>query len=428
MVLLCRHCIIKHPALKRLYWENIKIALRAVRSQALRTTLTALIIAVGITALVGILTAIDALQGKIESDFQRMGSNTFTIRNTATALSGSRDGRRTRMYPPLSYRQVEAFTERYGYPATTSVSALVSATATVQYLSKKTNPNVQVLAVSSGYLRTGGYAVGQGRNFSADEDEQGSPVALIGKDVESRLFSDGLINPVGEAIFIGSKRYVVVGVLESKGTSFGFSGDNQVLIPLRNARLNFLTSSSTYTVNVQTERAEEMRDAENVAISLMRNIRGDKPGEDSSFGISQSDNLVALVLEQISVITIIATAIGIITLLGAAIGLMNIMLVSVTERTREIGVRKAIGAASGTIRNQFLVEAIVIGQIGGVLGIILGITCGNLIGMLIDSPFIVPWKWIIGGVLLCFGVGLASGYYPAKKAAALDPIDSLRFE
>lgn len=406
----------------------MKIALRAVRSQALRTTLTALIIAVGIMALVGILTAIDALQGKIENDFQNMGSNTFSLRATSGSLSGNRSGRRDKVNPPISYREAESFAERYGYPATTSLSAMVSGTATIQFGSRKTNPNVQVLAVSDGYLRTAGYSVANGRNFSTDEVEDGAPVALIGKDVQDKLFNDGLINPIGEAIFIGTKRYVVVGVLESKGNSIGFSGDNQVLIPLRNARLNFLTAQSTFTVNVQTMRAEDMKAAEMAATSLMRNIRGDKPGEPSSFRVAQSDNLVSLVLEQLSVITVIATAIGIITLLGAAIGLMNIMLVSVTERTREIGVRKAIGAAAGTIRNQFLMEAIVIGQIGGILGIILGITCGNLIGLLIDSPFIIPWKWIIGGVVLCFGVGLASGYYPAKKAASLDPIESLRFE
>lgn len=399
-----------------------------MRSQALRTTLTALIIAVGIMALVGILTAIDALQGKIENDFQKMGSNTFSISGNYGNLSGSGQGRRDRISPAITYEQAESFLKDYDFPAVVSLSSMVTGTGTLQYFSQKTNPNVKVIAASEGYLSTAGYTVEQGRNFSSDEDAEGAPVVLIGKDVQTKLFSEGLINPLGEAIFIGQKRYMVVGVLKSKGNSFGFSGDNQVIIPLRNARLNFLTAQSPFTVNVQTTRTEEMPIAMTIATGLMRNIRSDVPGEESSFNIAQSDNLVNLVLEQLSVITVIATAIGIITLLGAAIGLMNIMLVSVTERTREIGVRKAIGAASGTIRNQFLIEAIVIGQIGGILGIILGITCGNLIGLLIESPFIIPWRWIIGGVVLCFGVGLASGYYPAKKAAALDPIESLRFE
>lgn len=413
--------------MKGLHIENLKIALRSVRSQALRTTLTALIIAVGIMALVGILTSIDALQGKIENDFQNMGSNTFSIQANQGSLSSRGGSGRTRKNPRVSFREAEAFEERYDYPAVTSVSAMVSGTATLQFGSEKTNPNVRVIAGSDGYLRTAGYQLEIGRGFSKDEHADGAPVAMIGKDVESKLFG-GMINPLGKAVFVGTKRYIVTGVLKSKGNSIGFSGDNQVIIPLRNARLNFLTSNNTYTINVQTESAEEMDAAEITAVGLMRSIRGDRPGEESSFRTAASDNLVSIVLEQIFVITVIATAIGIITLIGAAIGLMNIMLVSVTERTREIGVRKAIGAASGTIRNQFLAEAIVIGQLGGILGIILGIAAGNGVSLLIDSPFIIPWKWIAGGILLCFGVGLASGYYPAKKAAALDPIDSLRFE
>ncbi len=428
IVLLCRIFRKSAIGVKGLYIENIKIALRAVRGQALRSTLTALIIAVGITALVGILTAIDALKGKIESDFQSMGSNTFSLRSGASGLSGSRSGRRERIYPPITYRQALDFAERYEYPAISSVSAIVSPTATVQYGSRKTNPNVQVIAASEGYLSTAGYKIERGRNFSLDEDRSGSPVALIGKDVEKKIFTGEADRSLGSSILVGSKRYTVVGILESKGNSIGFSGDNQVIIPIRNARLTFLNPQTSFTVNVQTQSAQEMRGAEVAAVGLMRNIRRDPLGEPSSFRITQSDNLVNLVLEQLSVITVIATFIGVITLIGAAIGLMNIMLVSVTERTREIGVRKAIGAAAGTIRNQFLVEAIVIGQLGGLLGIVLGISSGNLIGLLIDSPFIVPWKWIIGGIVLCLGVGLASGYYPAKKASKLDPIESLRHE
>ncbi len=399
-----------------------------MRSQALRTTLTSLIIAVGITALVGILTAIDALQAKIENDFRDMGANTFSIEANRGTLSGRSGSGRIRTNRNISFREAETFTKRFDFPSTVSVSAMITSTGTLRYLSKKTNPNVQVLATGPGYLTTAGLKIEKGRGFSADESADGAPVAVIGKDVETKLFGEGIVNPIGEAIFIGAKRYTVTGVLKSKGTGLGFSGDNQVLIPLRNARLNFLTSSSTYTVNVQTTRAEEAEPAEIAAKGLMRNIRGDRAGEPNSFGITASDNLVALVLEQITVITLIATFIGIITLLGAAIGLMNIMLVSVTERTREIGVRKAIGAASRTIRNQFLAEAVVIGQIGGGLGIVFGIACGNVLAYIIDTPFIIPWIWIVSGIVLCFLVGLASGYYPAKRAAALDPIESLRFE
>jgi len=414
--------------MKGFHFENIKVALRSIRGQALRTTLTALIIAVGIMALVGILTAIDALQSKIESDFSSMGSNTFNIRSNVGNMNSRSGGKKKIRNANISYKEAMEFLERYDFPATASVSAMVSFTATLKHMSNETNPNVQVIAGSENYLSTAGYDLEVGRNFTENESKEGAPVAIIGKDIEEKLFQDGLIYPLGRSIFIGSKRFNVIGVLESKGNSIGFSGDNQVIIPLNNAKLNFSGSNTDYVINVQTGRAEELETAKVAAIGVMRNIRRDQPGQDDSFGTTKSDSLANLVLEQLSVITIIATIIGIITLLGAAIGLMNIMLVSVTERTKEIGVRKSIGASAGTIRNQFLVEAIVIGQLGGILGIILGIAAGNVIALIIASAFVIPWKWILGGVVLCFLVGLASGYYPAKKAALLDPIEALRYE
>lgn len=407
--------------------ENILIALRSIRGQVLRTTLTALIIAVGIMALVGILTSIDALQYKITNDFSRMGANTLNISNRVQSLSGSRDGKRTEPNPPLTYNQAEDFKERFDFPAVVSISSQVTFSATVKYGSEKTNPNVQVLAGSIDYLTTTGYEIESGRNFSENELEEGRGVVIIGKDVEDNLFK-GVENPIGKAINIGGDKFTVIGLLKSKGNSMGFSGDNQCIIPISYARLNYNTSLTSYVLNVQTSNAQDLETAETIATGVLRSIRKDKPTEDNSFGISKSDNLANMLIEQISLITIIATVIGVITLLGAAIGLMNIMLVSVTERTREIGVRKAIGASAGTIRNQFLVEAIVIGQLGGILGIILGIAVGNVIAAWIGIGFIIPWKWIIGGMILCFLVGVASGFYPAKKAADLDPIDSLRYE
>ena len=408
--------------------ENIKIALRSIRGQMLRTTLTALIIAVGITALVGILTAIDALQYKIESAFAAMGSNTFSIQANGSNMGGRSDGQVQKRNEPIKYHEATEFLERYDYPAIAAVSTMVSFNAQMRYQSEKTNPNIQILGTSRNYLQTAGYTIENGRGFSEDESQDGSPVIIIGKDISDKLFKNGIVDPVGQAVFVGGNRFTVIGVLESKGNSMGFGGDNQALIPLKNARLNFQNSSSDYTISIQTMQASEMEAAKSAAIVPMRNIRKDKPGVKNSFDITQSDNLANMILSQLSLIVIIGTLIGALTLLGAAIGLMNIMLVSVTERTKEIGIRKSIGASAQKIRNQFLMEAIVIGQIGGILGIILGIVCGNVIASFIGSSFIIPWKWIIGGILVCFGVGVVSGYYPAKKAASLDPIEALRYE
>jgi len=407
--------------------ENIKISLNSVRSNLLRSVLTVLIIAVGITALVGILTAIDSIKNSITKEFTFMGANTFTITSRGMRAQVGNQQYRTRNYSYITYYQAMKFRESYSFPAQVSVSVYATGMGTLKYGSEKTNPNVSVRGVDENYLATAGYEVEKGRDFSDGEITGADPVALIGKRVETMLFKGGE-SPLDKVISIGSGKYRVIGVLKSKSSGFGGGGDLICFIPYTNARVYFSRPNMNFDIQVKPSATELVEAAVSEAEAQFRTVRGLTPLDETDFNIEKSDNIVKLLLDNIRNITLVATIIGIITLLGAAVGLMNIMLVSVTERTREIGIRKAVGATASTIRQQFLIEAIVIGQLGGALGIVLGIIMGNVVSMMIGSTFIIPWAWIIMGVVLCFGVGIFSGYYPANKAARLDPIEALRYE
>ncbi len=407
--------------------ENVRIALNAIRSQKLRTLLTVGIIAIGIMALVGILTAIEAVKDKITEEFSRLGSNTFTVYAANSRTQGEQSGVQVKQYEPIDYREAMSFAEQFEYDAITSVSANGSMNATVKYGNKKTEPNVRVIGGDEYYLGLSGYLIASGRDFSPTDIEEGNNYVILGKDVIESIFI-GETEPLGKEIKIGSFKYTVIGTLESKGNSMMFSGDNQCVIPVSNLRKNFASENTNFAINVMVNNSEKLEDAISEAMGILRTIRGDALGADSSTEIVKSNNMADTMIEAISLVTVIATAIGFITLLGAGIGLMNIMLVSVTERTREIGVRKATGASSATIRRQFLIESIVIGQLGGIFGLILGLLMGNAVALIIGAGFTVPWIWLLLGILLCFVVGVASGYYPAKKASELDPIEALRYE
>lgn len=407
--------------------ENIKISLGAIRSQLLRTILTVLIISFGIMALVGILTAIDAIKSSINSNFTSMGANTFTIRNREMGVHIGSNGKKPKRFRSITYDEAVRFTKEYSFPAKPSVFTVASGMGIMKYQSKKTNPNIRVLGADENYLVTSGYELERGRNFSTQDIEFGNHVVILGKEIMNTLFSP-FEDPVDKVIEIGSGKYRVIGILKSKGSSMGFGGDKVGILPLNNVRQYFSIPNMTFTINVLTTNSQQMDAAINEATGVFRIIRKVNIGEDSNFEITKSDNLASLLIDNIQKVTAGATLIGIITLLGAAIGLMNIMLVSVTERTREIGIRKAIGATRYAIRGQFLVEAIVICQIGGLVGIVLGIIIGNLISFQLGVGFIIPWVWIISGIILCMFVGLFSGLYPAIKASNLDPIEALRFE
>jgi len=409
------------------FTENIKIALNAISSNLLRSILTMLIIAIGITALVGILTAIDSIKQSINSNFTSLGANTFTIRNKELVVRIGRGGRKPKKYPEITFEQAERFKALFTFRSNVSVSTVASQGATVKYKSLKTNPNIAVFAGDENYLQSGGYELSQGRNFSVTEVERSANVVIIGQEIVKKIFPKQK-NVINEVVNIGVGKYKIIGILEEKGASMGMGGDKVIIIPITNGRQYFGNDNMSYVLNVTSENPQEMQIAEGEARGLLRQIRQVKLGQPDNFEIVKSDSLANILIENIKYVTIAATIIGFITLLGAAIGLMNIMLVSVTERTREIGIRKSLGATSKNIRFQFLVEAVVICQLGGLLGIVLGIATGNVTSYFVGAGFIIPWFWILSGLFICLTVGLIAGIYPAIKASQLDPVEALRNE
>lgn len=410
-----------------LFRENIRVSFQSIRSNLLRTILTILIITLGITSLVGILTAVDSIRGSVSNSFSMMGANTFTIESRGMFVQIGRQRHRTRNYSYISYREAQRFKDQFYFPSKVSVSFTASSQATVKYGSEKTNPVIQVIGGDENYISTGGYEINKGRNFSIQEIQSSSNTALIGSELSRTLFGEK-IDALEKVITVGNSKYRVIGVLKEKGSAIGGRGDKFCILPVTNVRQYFSQPRMSYRISVLPEEAELIDEGLGEAEGLFRIIRRLNVKDESDFNINKSDNLAKMLLSSMKSVTIAATIIGFITLLGAAIGLMNIMLVAVSERTREIGTRKAIGAKAGIIKQQFLFEAIIIGQIGGALGIFFGILIGNLIPLITGGIFIIPWIWIISGVILCFIVSIASGYLPAVKASRLDPIIALRYE
>lgn len=410
--------------------ENIKEALRSVKSNLLRTILTGTIIAIGITALVGMLTAIDGIKAQIEDSFSGLGASNFDIRSKGFSGGSSvQDGKVQKAVPLVKYRELKSFQSDFNTTAPSTIFTTVSGAAEVKKGSKKTNPNVRVTAVDDFYFKIKALKIETGRNFSATELQYGNNVCVIGQDIVETLF-DKNEDPLNQYLTIFGNRYTIIGILEKQGSVGGGPGaDRAVFIPIENGSRLDTRGAFRYTLTVNGSDPLRLDYEMGQATGLMRKIRQDRIGEEDSFEIAKSRSVGETLEEVAGFLRIGGFGIGFITLLGAAIGLMNIMMVSVTERTREIGIRKALGATPLRIRQQFLIEAIVICILGGILGVFLGIGIGNVVANAIGpGGFLIPWTWIIVAFLICIFVGLASGYFPARKASRLDPIESLRYE
>lgn len=408
------------------YRENVRLAMQSIKSNRLRTFLTALIIAIGISALVGILTTIDAIEKKMTDAFSSMGANSFTIRNRGTNIRIGGPGQRPKSYKPIRYEDALKFKERLNAPASVSISVFASNGATVKYGQEKTNPNINIRGLDENGFAAQGLELGQGRNFNSAEALSGPNICVIGSEIAKTLFKDG--DPLDKVINAGNNRLRVIGVLAAKGSGMGANVDRAVYVPLFKAKVINANANPSYTITVSVPNADLVDNVIGESTATFRSIRKTKIGEGNNFEITKSDAVAQTLIENLQVVVIGGVSIGVITLLGASIALMNIMLVSVTERTREIGIRKAIGANPAVIRRQFLIEAVVICLLGGVLGILLGIAIGNVISLVMGGGFIIPWLFIGLGLALCILVGVVSGYYPAKKASKLDPVEALRYE
>lgn len=404
--------------------ENIDMALRAVRSNRLRSSLTIAIIALGITSLVGILTAVDSMDATLRDAYSRMGAGIINIRSL---YSMPADMRRIRNSREISRAQAERFTDYYRAPATVTIFTTVLSGTRAEAGQKRTNPTTDVIATDGNYMKYNMLELSSGRSLSAADVEGGRFYCVIGDNVARTLF-EAQEDPVGRTVHISGRSYIIIGVAAPVGNNAGGSMDGSILVPYTNALANLATSTPDFTIGILPDPSVSPETAATEAEMTFRAVRRLAPFDDADFRITRSEAVIEELNSTMRTLTIAAIVIGLVTLTGAAVGLMNIMLVSVRERTREIGTRKALGAASKRIKAQFLMESVIIGQTGGLIGIAAGILIGNIIAAVMQASFVIPWLWMLLAIALCMAVGILSGYIPAKRAAALDPIECLRYE
>lgn len=422
--------------------DNILLAYQTVKANRLRTILTVAIIAFGIMALVGISTAISALQQKFMESFSSMGANGFNIRfkepqfrfetnsgQVTKQKKGERKEKRSSIGKRITKDQAEKFKNDFNFPATVCINLFGSRDAVVSYQNKKSNPTTRVYGSDGHFIDQNGFKLAYGRPLNALDVSSGRNVCLIGSEIAKKFFNDNLEEPLDKIIKVNNIPYRIIGTLNEKGSSLGFSWDNTVIIPYKSVQRFFNANpNSSFSIQVKVNDIKYMEPAIGEATGLFRSIRKLSTTETDNFIIDKSDSFVEMLLNQLSYLTGAAIIIGFITLTGAAIGLMNIMLVAVTERTKEIGLVKAIGGKQANVRVQFLLEAIIISLFGALFGVFLGVALGNVISLLLNTGFVIPWNWVILGIIICTIVGLLAGLYPALKASRLNPIEALRYE
>ncbi|HRP04327.1 MAG TPA: ABC transporter permease [Opitutaceae bacterium] len=406
------------------FTETIKLALVALAANKLRSGLTMLGIAVGVFSVIGVMTVISGVRSSIESGLNVLGANSFQITKfPAINFGGPRPRFSNRR--DIDYAIAARFKSMMGEDVNVSLQ-LRRGGRVVSYHDRRTNPNISLGGADENFVTSRNYDISAGRNLGIEDVEFGRSVVVLGSDIVERLFINE--EPLGKQVRIDGQTYTVVGVTAPKGSSFGQSQDNFAIVPITQFLEAYGRERRSVSINVQAGSQPELAGVQDRAIGVMRLLRGLAPEDGNDFEVFSNESLIDAFNRIAEAVAVGAFVISAIALLASGVGVMNIMLVSVTERTKEIGIRKSIGAKKRNVLVQFLIEAVVLSLIGGLAGVIVGIVGGNVVAALLNSGLVFPWAWAAAGVVVCSGIGVAFGLYPAWKAASLDPIEALRYE
>ena len=405
--------------------ESIELAISSVRVNKLRSSLTLLSICIGVFAIIGSTTVVDSFNAMFSDQLAQLGANTYMIRKFPAIVTGEAQWKKYMKRKDITLDQAQMLRTMATMGQTIGIWA--SNSQLVKANGQATDGPIGITGCDENYFLNNNYTIAGGRQLTSEDVLYKRDLAIIGSDVASRLFAN--MNPIGQNVAVGQKFFTIIGVCAAKGSAFGQSQDNFVLIPVTTFMKYYAnTWSSSVSVTVRARSAATMDDEADQIVGALRTLRKVAPWDDNDFEIISNDSVISAFEGFTKYIAYFAVGVSAISLLAAGIGIMNIMLVSVKERTREIGILKAIGATRGNILSQFLIESIVLCQLGGLGGMVLGIAAGNLLALYLSTSFVIPWVWIILSVLICTIIGIGFGVYPAWRAASLDPIEALRYE